>query len=323
MLMLHGLGIAASNGSGEDAARSTADVVWRTHRVDSLPPEPGAANPIAIVRGEPTASGIATDHIFGYDGRVRCRLRVDGDGSAVTAWARPEVSDRDLFSLFAEPVMRTLLIRRRLLSFHAAALCKDGQAILIMAAKEAGKSTLSWALQRQGWQLLADDLVRVEEADGRWCAYAGHRDTKLTPEAASALGYRAEELQPRFDDAGPPASAFLFGKVVVDPLGGSPPSGAVPLAAILFLEPRDVSLDEPFIRRLEPATAIRFLLEHMTPDPVALGAPPGLKMQQDLGSIATKIPLAMLRLPDRINVLAQSAAWLDARLDVAAGSWTR
>ena len=131
MLILNGLRIAT--GDGDDAADPAADIVWRTRRVDSLPAEPEAGDPIAIVRGERTGSGIATDHIFGYDGRVRCRFRIAADGSAVDCRAIPEVSDRDLFSLFAEPVMRTLLVRRGLLSFHAAALVRNGRAILIMA----------------------------------------------------------------------------------------------------------------------------------------------------------------------------------------------
>ncbi|NCP11029.1 MAG: hypothetical protein GW859_03565 [Sphingomonadales bacterium] len=315
MLTLHGLRIAISDGN--EPRQPQADIVWQTHRVASLPAEPEAGDPIAIVRNERTASGVATDHIFGYNDRVRCRFRVDADGSAVTTWALPEVSDRDLFSLFAEPVMRTVLVNRQLLSFHAAALAKDGRAILIMAAKGAGKSTLSWALQRQGWQLLADDLVHTQVLDGQWSAHAGHRDTKLTPGAARALGYGTKTLRPRFDDVGPASSAFLFDKLVIDPTGGAPPTAAVPLSDILFLSHRDTTLDAPSIQRLGPVAGTRCLVEHATPDSVAPNAPPGVKFRRDLGSIAAAIPLAMLTLPDRLDLLAASAAMLDATLDDA------
>jgi len=320
VLTLHGLTILA--GDGGEMADPATDIRWCTHRVGSLPSEPGAGNPIAIVRGEQTETGIAIEHIFGYDGRVRCRFRVEADGSAVTAWATPEVSDRDIFSLLAEPVMRTILLQRDMLSFHAAALAKNGRAILIMAAKGAGKSTLSWALQRQGWQLLADDLVRTEKMVGNWSAFAGHRDTKLTPGAASALGYGADSLLPRFDDIGPAVSAALFDKVVVAPLGPPPPATAVPLAAILFLTPRDPNRSSPLMHRIGPIAGIRLLVEHATPDPVAPGSAPPLKIQREIGHIASGVPLAKLTLPDRLDLLSHAATSLEEGLGGLADQWT-
>jgi hypothetical protein len=315
LLILHGLRVA----TGEDEeGQHSADIVWRTKRVASLPAEPGAAEPIAIVRGERTGSGTAIVHVFGYDGRVRCRFRVDANGSSVSAWARPEVTERDLFSLFAEPVMRTVLVSRQLLSFHAAALAKDGRAILIMAAKGAGKSTFSWALQGQGWQLLADDLVRTEDVDGLWSAFAGHRDTKLTPGAVRALGCDAQALLPRFDDPGPASTAILFDKLVVDPIGGPPPTAAVPLTAILFLTPRDPALTAMSIHRLQPVAGIRSLVEHATANPIAPETAPGLRFRRDIGSIASRVPMAMLTLPDSLDRLAEAATALEAQLNVAA-----
>lgn len=305
MLILNGLRIATGDCDG------AADVVWRTRRVDSLPAEPGAGDPIAIVRGEPTESGIATDHIFGYDGRVRCRFRISPDGSAIECRAIPEVSDRDLFSLFAEPVMRTILVRRGLLSFHAAALARNGRAILIMADKGAGKSTLSWALQEQGWQLLADDLARVDSARGRWSVLPGHRQTKLTPEAARAFGYSAEAMPVRFDDPGPAAYAALFDKRVIDLADAlADPSVAAPLAALCFLTARDPSAVDARIERLPPSGAVRHLLEHATPDPLG-SAPASPPLQRAIGGLATRVEAVALTLPDRFDRLADSAAILE------------
>lgn len=306
MLILNGLRIATDDGD------EAADIVWRTKRVDSLPAEPGAGDPIAIVRGERTESGVATDHIFGYGGRVRCRFRIGPDGSAISCRAIPEVSDRDLFSLFAEPVMRTILVRRGLLSFHAAALVRNGRAILIMADKGAGKSTLSWALQSQGWQLLADDLARVDAARGRWSVFPGHRQTKLTPAAARAFGHEAEAMPVRFDDPGPAAYAALFDKRVIDSADSlADPSVAVPLAALFFLTARDPSAADIHIEPLPPSAAVRHLLEQATPDPLgsALAVPPGL--QRAVGDLATQVQALALTLPDRFDRLDDAAAALE------------
>ncbi|MEO7178534.1 MAG: hypothetical protein ABIW83_06805 [Allosphingosinicella sp.] len=307
MLMLNGLRIVTGDG------RASSDLVWHTRRVGSLPSEPGAGDPIAIVRGERTEAGEATDHIFGYDGRVRCRFRIGPDGSAISCRATPEVSDRDLFSLFAEPVMRTILVRRGLLSFHAAALSMKGRAILIMADKGAGKSTLSWALQRQGWQLLADDLARVERVDGRWGVFPGHRQTKLTPAAAAAFGHAARDMPVRFDDPGPAASAAQFDKRVIDPIDAlADPLAAIPLAASFFLTARDPSAAAARIELLTPSAAVRRLLEHATPDPLgsAPAAPPGL--QRAIGRLATEVKAAALTLPDRFDGLAEAVTAVEA-----------
>lgn len=310
MLILNGLRV--SEGGGEDPAEPLADVVWRTRRVESLPAEPRAGDPIAIVRGEPTADGEAIDHIFGYGGRVRCSFRIGPGGTRVSCRAIAGVSDRDLFSLFAEPVMRTILVRRGLLSFHSAALARNGRAILIMADKGAGKSTLSWALQSQGWQLLADDLARVEAVEGRWSVFPGHRQTKLTPAAASAFGHSGAAMPMRFDDPGPAASAALFDKRVIDPADPlDDPSAAVPLATLCFLAARDPAAAELRVERLPPAAAVRRLLDHATPHPLGSGpaVPPGL--QPAVGALATRIGAVELTLPDRFDRLDDSAAALE------------
>lgn len=307
MLILNGLRI--STGSGGEAAEP-ADIQWRTERVDSLPAEPGAGDPIAIVRGERTGSGTATDHVFGYAGRVRCRFRISPGGSAIDCEAIPEVSDRDLFSLFAEPVMRTVLVRRGLLSFHAAALARNGRAILIMAEKGAGKSTLSWALQRNGWQLLADDLARAEAVEGEWSVFPGHRQTKLTPAAARAFGHAAEAMAVRFDDPGPAACAALFDKRIIDSTETlADPSVAVPLAALCFLTARDPSAAEARIEWLPPPAAVRNLFEHATPDPLGSYAIPAL--QRAVGGLATRVKAVAVTLPDRFDRIEEAAAALE------------
>jgi hypothetical protein len=309
VLILNGLRIAT--GDCDAIAEPAADVLWRTDRVDALPAEPDAGDPIAIVRGEPTESGTATDHIFGYGGRVRCRFRIDPGGSAISCRAVPEVSDRDLFSLFAEPVMRTILVRRGLLSFHAAALARNGRAILIMADKGAGKSTLSWALQRKGWQLLADDLARVDSLEGRWSVFPGHRQTKLTPAAARAFGHSAEAMPVRFDDPGPAASAALFDKRVIDPADSlAEPSVAVPVSALCFLNARDPSAAAARIERLPLPAGVRHLLEHATPDPLGSSVSPGL--QRGVGALATQVKSVCVTLPDRFDRLDEAAAALEA-----------
>lgn len=314
MLRLNGLNIARI----DDDAAAVGDVAWCTRRVGALPAEPNAGEPIAIVRRGDDGPDASTDHIFGYDGRVRCRFRVNADGTRVECDAIAEVSARDIFSLFAEPIMRTILVRRGLLSFHAAALAKAGQAILIMADKGTGKSTLSWALQTRGWRLLADDLARVDQVAGQWSVYRGHRQTKLTPGAMRAFGNIPHDMLPRFDDAGSPAYAAQFDKRVIDAADAIPePDVAVPLAALCFLTPRDPASDAVRHVELSMPTAARHLIEHSTPDPLdgrVSGTP---ALQRAIGALATQVQAFALTLPDRFDRLDQATSVLAS---IASGS---
>lgn len=51
-------------------------------------------------------------------------------------------------------------------SMHAAALCKGGDGVLIVAPPDCGKSTLSYSLVRHGWDYLSDDFVVLHAEDG-------------------------------------------------------------------------------------------------------------------------------------------------------------
>lgn len=57
-----------------------------------------------------------------------------------------------------------------LLLFHAGALERDGQTLLMPATPGSGKSTLSAALSLQGWRLLSDEFGAFDPAIGRFRA---------------------------------------------------------------------------------------------------------------------------------------------------------
>ncbi|MFF4220940.1 lactate/malate family dehydrogenase [Streptomyces nondiastaticus] len=64
------------------------------------------------------------------------------------------------------------VVRGRLLAdgwsiLHASAVVRDGQAVLTLGDKGAGKTTVGLLLARAGWQLLANDRVFIRPEDGR------------------------------------------------------------------------------------------------------------------------------------------------------------
>lgn len=282
---------------------SGQDLVWRHRRVASVAGGASAQGPFTSVRGELNGSGLLTDFAFGHSGRVRCRFIVGSDGRSVESFADPAVSDRDLLALFGEHILRAILVRRGLISLHAASLSDGEGTILIMGDKGMGKSTLSSALQQRGWACVADDLTRVAEKGGTWRAFAGLRDTKLLADSAAALGLQREKLSPRWDDnKGAGDDKRLLGP------SSPPPSGerALRLCALLVLQPRRPGTEELWHRIASPVDAVRAMLEHATADPLQpQGVPP--PVQRAIGALVQRVPVIEVALPDRLDALRSSA----------------
>lgn len=62
--------------------------------------------------------------------------------------------------------LQMALGQRRFLLLHAAAVERDGRAIVMTGESGAGKSTLAALLQGHGWRLLADEFVLIDPGSG-------------------------------------------------------------------------------------------------------------------------------------------------------------
>lgn len=252
---------------------------------------------------------MVTELEFGEDERVRCRFSVAAAGDRVDSWADPDVSDRDIEAFFREHILRTVLVRRGLLSFHAAALTDGDGAILIMGDKGMGKSTLSAALQQRGWAAVADDLSRVEAADGGWRTFEGMRDTKLLAGSLAGLGMSADKLLARWDHAGEALKQAVEEKWLLAPAGDLPPDArAFRLRALLVLQPRTAGAADVAAKPASPLRAVQALLEHVTGDELNSAAAPAPALQRAIGELIGEVPVIEIALPDRIGALASSAA---------------
>ena len=88
------------------------------------------------------------------------------EGKLIT-WkkANNNVTEDDLITFLLGSVLSICLIQRGLLVLHANALEKDGKSIICLGESGSGKSTLACILMQQGWNLLADDLVAINNQD--------------------------------------------------------------------------------------------------------------------------------------------------------------
>lgn len=188
------------------------DLLWRSPglHIPELPiadqPSPGSERATILIEPEPPRQWpdlLAGPHDtpFLQMGRGDLRLTVEGIGrfrihdGARIAWhgEGEEVSDQDLRTFLLGSAVGALLIQRGMLVLHGNAVEKGGRAIVCLGHSGAGKSTLAYALMRQGWRLLADDLVAITPEG---LVLPGIPRIKLWADAAKAFGLDPEALPP-------------------------------------------------------------------------------------------------------------------------------
>jgi hypothetical protein len=149
------------------------------------------------------------------------------------AWSRCslEVPDQILRSYLLGSGVGALLIQRGLLVLHGNALEKKGRAIVCVGASGAGKSTLACALMRQGWKLLADDLVALTSGGE---VLPGIPRIKLWEDAALAFGLNPRSL-PEIHAYGGRRKVVLMGERI------ERASLSAALEAVYLLAPREGS----------------------------------------------------------------------------------
>jgi len=307
-LSLAGLSILRLDGDEPDSG--DRDLVWRVHQVDALPFDAEVVRSGGLVRRAPAPQD-AIDYRFGQDDAVRCTFRVLRDGTAICHAAG--VAEHDLIGLYSEAVLRVVLRQLGLPSFHAAALARQGRAILVMGDKGAGKSTLAAGLAEQGWTPIADDLVRVADRRG-WVAFPGARTGKLLADSAAALGHDVQAMASRWTERSeadplPPKHLLAPRSELADPLA------PLPLAAIFALAPRHAGGAALEVRPASPLVRARVLLRHATPEPLDPAGPPPRFAHEAIAGLARTVPIHELSLADALDRAPEAAAAVSALAD--------
>lgn len=303
MIRLHGLNTVVGALSG-DQQESAADVHWDRHVIERL-----ENRPTSVAFQVHRADGVWTRHIFTYQARTFCEFLVSSDGRRVISHALPIVPDRDLLGLFAEPVMRTILRCWGIISFHGAALQRNGNGVLLLGSSGAGKSTLAAALVQQGWTLLTDDLTRVVSSGGQWSIVPGFRQLKLWSDTVDSLGYRTRAIErhslwPVGTEPAPGLNKYI---VQWDPADRTENAT---LDAIYALGPRELGVSAARITRLSPIDQFRTLVSNVSPDAINPASAPPREAIAAAGSILRQVDVRSLVLPDDLSRLIEASAQL-------------
>src|SRR3954452_12497934 len=94
---------------------------------------------------------------------------------------------------FLGPVMSYWFERRGLPTLHASAAAVNGHAVAFISRHGGGKSGLAAAMVQAGFPLLTDDLLVLEEREGRWEVRPAYPEMRMWPdEAAHFVGPPAD-----------------------------------------------------------------------------------------------------------------------------------
>jgi hypothetical protein len=306
--VIHGLTICIEPASEPPSTRLTTQLTWRISRHVRLADSDGVGAPLNGMRVSlvSRSGGLWTRHaLFNGDG-LACQFLVSPGGEEVHTEALEWVPDSSLHRLFVEPVMRTILWQKGLPSFHAAALAKNGKAIILMGDKGFGKSSLACALLSQGWKLLADDLVRVMEIDRVWHVMPGHAQIKLNTDTASAMGYAPNTLPRRW--TGP--ADRVGNKLIMTPEPNQLMANGVPITGVFILTHRDPHGEDIGVATPSAPEMMHALLAHTTRHPIYRTPPPAGVLSAYSG-LMHQATIRRLALPNGLRNLSGAAAQLD------------
>jgi hypothetical protein len=175
-------------------------------------------------------------------------LHVDNDAEPVTY--------KDVSALLRAIEMHAALalldLQDQVLTVHAGLLARDNHGVLVVGPSQSGKSTLSCALWRAGWQLLADDVAIVDCEKQH--ATPLLRRVSLRDPSRELLG---EEFWDRII-AAPSCDRSPEGYVFhPDDLTDQTRARSTPLSLIVFLSRNGVAPGKPATaHRIEPSRAL-------------------------------------------------------------------
>ena len=210
---------------------------------------------------------------------------LDRVGRRAIVLTRTPLSDDDLVHPYLAPVASYFAGWLGRHALHAGGVCIDGTAFAVVGAKEAGKTTtLAW-LATQGCDVLADDMLVID--DGQ--ALAGPRALDLRPDAVGELGLlgRTRENRARGRER----------------LELAPVAHEVPLGGLLFLDWGDNVALTP----LQPSERLQRIAAATSPR-----RPRGERAPVDLA----RFPAWELRRPRNVRALPEV---LDRLLALAGG----
>lgn len=189
--------------------------------------------------------------VFFYSDRVR--FVVDPRGHNIIASWPEEYSLEDAATYLVGPVLGFVLRLRGWTCLHASGVAIEDRAIALLGPPGAGKSTISAALAKSGYAVLADDIVALLEQRNRFLVQPGYPRVNLWPDSMRAL-FGSEHVLPQI------APTWDKRFLTLDQDGFRFEPRALPLGVIYVLRPRKGGKSTCRISAVSPRSAIMTLV---------------------------------------------------------------
>ena len=187
-------------------------------------------------------------HHFRYADRTE--FLIDGTGTEIwCCWAEPFTIE-DAATYLLGPVLGFVLLLRGIVSLHASAVSVDGEAIALVGPAGSGKSTTAAGFSARGFNVLADDVVTLDDAGERFLVRPSYPCIRLWPASVKALFGNESHL---------PLLTPNWDKRYLD-LSDQFQRKPLPLSAIYVFGERCNDNDAPYVQPIESTDALLSLI---------------------------------------------------------------
>ena len=132
-------------------------------------------------------------HLTYYDGM---QFWLDRKGKCLWAVWPPEAALEDAASYLLGPVLGILLRLRGVTCLHASAVALEDRSVAFVGPAGAGKSTTAAAFAKQGYAVISDDIVALDEREGLFQVMPAYPHLCLWPDSVQML-YGSQQALPR------------------------------------------------------------------------------------------------------------------------------
>jgi hypothetical protein len=195
---------------------------------------------------------LAGGNYFGFFYSDGARFAVERHGHEILAEWPENYAIEDVGVYLIGPVIGFVLRLRGITCLHASSIAIDGQAIALMGAAGAGKSTTAAAFAQLGYPVLSDDVAVLGHHGDRFFVESGYPRVNLWAHSVNAL-FGSIDALPRITPTWGKRYLALDDEYRFK-------SASLPLRAIYLLDERDDSLLAPVVEELAGADAFTTLV---------------------------------------------------------------
>ena len=222
-----------------------------------------------------------------------------------TVHIRPEcaeLSSDTLQHIAMDSLLPRLISENGGLVLHAATVSDGAEALCFVGASGQGKSTLSAAMEREGWTLLGDDAIEIWTEGDEILARSPYRSLRLFPDSTQQL----------FGDTPPniaPVADYLD-KWRIDSDDVAQPCDPIRLKAVFVLGPDDGSDTISLKRMSQTELCMALIAQSFALDPIE---PNGVRRRmKTAGTVASVIPGYEINYPRKFDRLSEVIAQINA-----------